>query len=453
MPSTWETVERTGRNAGGDTSLFYGERSPDAINNAPGASSHVVDVGGGGEFLTVSDALNSVALTPNPDGDLIVISPDDYAEAITLLADVSIAGTRNPSVPTEEASLLGPPGGGTSIVTVNDFRVTSTLSSVVIEGGDASQGGGLVITDGTPVIRNVTFDGNHASGSGGAVAVLDDAQPTFEGCIFRNNTADADGGAVYVSTTRSAIFRNCVFLLNGANRGASIFVAGGDVVVDHCIFDRNDASDSGSADLHKFSGAGSLQITYSTVTNSIDGGALVNGSQGSDFIFDCGLVYGMSGAVSTGLTPTRLTEEDPLFCDPLTEDYRFEKTSTLMTSLIGCRENAGMEGPCTAYPVSVEPVMPSRNVLHAPVPNPFNPRTTLEFDLARPGQVSLSLYDLKGRRVAHLLDGESLPQGRHQATWSGIDLRGQRVASGVYFATLSIDDKVVSPVRRLVLLK
>jgi hypothetical protein len=69
-------------------------------------------------------------------------------------------------------------------------------------------------------------------------------------------------------------------------------------------------------------------------------------------------------------------------------------------------------------------------------PNPFNPRTTLAFDLpAAEPRLRLRLFDLQGRLVASLVDG-SLPAGRHQVVWNGTDDDGRAVASGVYVSVL-----------------
>ena len=50
--------------------------------------------------------------------------------------------------------------------------------------------------------------------------------------------------------------------------------------------------------------------------------------------------------------------------------------------------------------------------------------------------VKLSLYDLRGRRVAHLVDGVSYPRGTHEVAWDARDDRGSRVGSGIYLLEL-----------------
>ena len=68
-------------------------------------------------------------------------------------------------------------------------------------------------------------------------------------------------------------------------------------------------------------------------------------------------------------------------------------------------------------------------------PNPFNPQTTVAFELARADHARVIIYDLQGRVIRRLVD-ESLPAGRHTAIWQGRDDNGRGVASGVYFARL-----------------
>ncbi len=69
-------------------------------------------------------------------------------------------------------------------------------------------------------------------------------------------------------------------------------------------------------------------------------------------------------------------------------------------------------------------------------PNPFNPSTTVAFQLPRPARVSVSVYDVGGRLVRKLID-ERLAAGPHRVAWDGRNARGRSVASGVYLARLS----------------
>jgi M6 family metalloprotease-like protein len=94
--------------------------------------------------------------------------------------------------------------------------------------------------------------------------------------------------------------------------------------------------------------------------------------------------------------------------------------------------------------------VPAVTALGAPYPNPFNPSTTVSFELAVAGRAELTIYSLDGRRVATLAAGE-LPAGRHAAVWNGCDDGGRPVASGSYACRLWTEAGTIS--RRLTLVK
>jgi hypothetical protein len=96
-------------------------------------------------------------------------------------------------------------------------------------------------------------------------------------------------------------------------------------------------------------------------------------------------------------------------------------------------------------PESVNRPVPKQFALHQNYPNPFNPSTQIKFDLPEPGDVSLVVYDVLGRRVAELANGY-YELGYHTVVWDALlrrtDSGGQAsgFASGVYFARLTIAD-------------
>ncbi len=83
-------------------------------------------------------------------------------------------------------------------------------------------------------------------------------------------------------------------------------------------------------------------------------------------------------------------------------------------------------------------------------PNPFNPRTTVRFDLPREGRVELAIYDLQGRRVRTLLAGPAAA-GAHEVVW-GDDDAGRGLPSGLYLARLRGPDGT-SAERKLTLVR
>jgi hypothetical protein len=80
--------------------------------------------------------------------------------------------------------------------------------------------------------------------------------------------------------------------------------------------------------------------------------------------------------------------------------------------------------------VSHEAWNPSEFSLHGNFPNPFNPSTAISFDLPHASYVSLNVFDVEGKLVAELIEGER-PAGQLSVTWNAVD-----VPSGVYFCRL-----------------
>ncbi|MBN2202441.1 T9SS type A sorting domain-containing protein [bacterium] len=88
---------------------------------------------------------------------------------------------------------------------------------------------------------------------------------------------------------------------------------------------------------------------------------------------------------------------------------------------------------------------PGRAALHPAYPNPFNGVTRISFDLPWSGRVSLAVYDLRGRKVEVLIDGQR-PAGRNTAAWNA----GDR-PSGMYFIRLLTAESIDT--RKILLLK
>ena len=93
---------------------------------------------------------------------------------------------------------------------------------------------------------------------------------------------------------------------------------------------------------------------------------------------------------------------------------------------------------------------PDQYGLNQNMPNPFNPSTTIGYQLPEAGLVRIAIYNLLGQEVRVLVD-EKKNAGSFTATWDGTDALGRRVASGVYLYRLLAGDFAAS--RRMLLLK
>lgn len=88
--------------------------------------------------------------------------------------------------------------------------------------------------------------------------------------------------------------------------------------------------------------------------------------------------------------------------------------------------------------------------LYQNCPNPFNPSTIISFALPQKVQANLSIYDVRGKLVATLLN-QTMREGFHEASWDGTDVRGVPVRSGIYFCRLVAGKKMLT--RKMVLLE
>lgn len=104
-------------------------------------------------------------------------------------------------------------------------------------------------------------------------------------------------------------------------------------------------------------------------------------------------------------------------------------------------------------PVGVELVgagISPRLALEQNRPNPFNPITSIGFELPKAGRATMRVFSIQGALVRTLVDGV-MPAGRYRATWDGRDDQGHPVGSGLYLTELKADGHRLT--RKLSLLK
>ena len=129
-------------------------------------------------------------------------------------------------------------------------------------------------------------------------------------------------------------------------------------------------------------------------------------------------------------------------------EYRDETVSANRTYWYKLREVAddGLGAEYGPYSVTYR----LADQLDQNVPNPFNPTTTIRYAIAGDNQVSLAIYDVTGRKVRTLVN-ERQRADVYRVNWDGINDRGQRVASGVYFYKLAAGK--FTQTKKMVLLK
>ncbi|NQT24134.1 S8 family serine peptidase [candidate division KSB1 bacterium] len=95
-------------------------------------------------------------------------------------------------------------------------------------------------------------------------------------------------------------------------------------------------------------------------------------------------------------------------------------------------------------------LQPAIFALYNNYPNPFNPTTTIEYDLPVDSEVQIYVFNIKGQKVCELVNLNQ-PTGHYQASWSGKNDRGQQMSTGIYFIRMEAGD--FKSVRKMMLLK
>ena len=131
-------------------------------------------------------------------------------------------------------------------------------------------------------------------------------------------------------------------------------------------------------------------------------------------------------------------DSDTFSCSPAYRRISYAYDQTVLkdpTSTFNVNQVVAIEN----YPEEMD------HVLMNCYPNPFNPATAISFDLPEYGDVTLSIYDLQGKKIATLVD-MPMSKGSYQVNWNA-----SAYASGVYIAKLTVgSDRVI---QKLTLLK
>jgi len=282
-------------------------------------------------------------------------------------------------------------------------------------------GGGIYSNNSNPTIEYNIISGNE-SDSGGAGIVCNGSGPTTRiayNTISENLSHGWCGGLGCVNTCTPEIINN-TFYGNKATRGAGFVSAfGASPILTNNIF----WADSASVEANEiYIHSGSPTFTYC----DIEGG--------------------------WGDPEDSIINADPLFVDPDNGDFHLTAGSPCIDA--GCPDSPndpdGSRCDMGAYwfdQVGIDDFdrTPRFFALLQNYPNPFNVSTVIRFDIPQTSQVIIHIYDLLGRKVETLIDGNQ-PAGSHSLIWDA-----EEFSSGVYFYKLKGGN--YTETRKMVLIK
>ncbi len=134
----------------------------------------------------------------------------------------------------------------------------------------------------------------------------------------------------------------------------------------------------------------------------------------------------ISGASGPSLAIGSVASADSGSYDCVVSNECGDVTSSAARLTVSTGVGVGNTGPGFAFSLSVSP-------------NPTRSAARIGFELPRPGRVRVDVFDIAGRRVALLVEGEQTA-GHHEVTWTGEALNGGRAMAGIYFACLTTPD-------------
>lgn len=308
------------------------------------------------------------------------------------------------------------------------------------------------------------------------------------GCIIRNNkmhgfhkAEDSDGVALKMNYDSDDVLieGNDIYESNGGFR-----ISGGET--DRIVFQRNAVHDlhADGGDVSKygygiqFDGVNDIQVVSNTFANLpgplfwIASAAATNLTMKNNLFYKANKLKddgAFQGSVSIDYNgwfqcaetiggAHDVTGSDPKFKDEANRDYYLLKESPVIdkgdlasgSGYPGGRIDLGafeFEPSTSLQQGSWQP--PQGFQLYQNFPNPFNPETTIAYELPAAGQVSLTIYDLQGRKVSAPVNSQQ-KAGFHRLEFSAVADK-HTLTSGVYLYVLKYDEQ--QAIKRMILLK
>ncbi|MFH0992048.1 MAG: FlgD immunoglobulin-like domain containing protein, partial [bacterium] len=133
------------------------------------------------------------------------------------------------------------------------------------------------------------------------------------------------------------------------------------------------------------------------------------------------------------------------------DDLRSAEDTTIPFRVGIYAQRITREGVITSVEKQNAGTIPKSPFLQQSYPNPFNPRTTIEYEIPSQGNVELTIYDTLGKVVRKMIEKEQ-KAGSYRVVWDGRDGKGNTVASGLYYYQL-LFNRNIQLTRKSILLR
>jgi parallel beta-helix repeat protein len=477
IPDDYPTIQQgIDASSDGDTVLVQ----PGYYNEHIGFGGHNIVLGS--LFLTTGDSSYIWDTSIGGDSSGTVVSFGAGEDTTAMLFGFSIENGAeqsgggiycgNQSNPTIMSNLIMdnhaiPYTGGGIWCRVSNPRI---IGNIIRDNTAESGGGGISLLDSNPLIKdNMIFFNSGGTHGGGILCVQ--SNPTILNNRIYGNYAP-NGGGIGTTDSDPVIAENLIYE-NVAEYGAGISLAWWSGVVKNNIIYSNLAVEQGGGVVFHHSSAQFVNnVIYGNVSETMAGAVSCLDFSAPDMvntiIWDnnadsfAEIFVDTSSAITISYSDIRYGWEgegnidiDPLFRDAANGDFHLRSEAcddtsnspcidmgspVIIDSLLDC--DWGLEtilsdmgayggGDSTAVTVDNPAIdLPERFALSQNHPNPFNPSTAISYSLPEHSIISLSIYNLLGRRVATIFEGVQ-QAGEHSVTWDA-----SAFPSGVYFARL-----------------
>jgi len=424
------------------------------------AAPHTVHVPG--DYSSIQEAI-----LMSWDGDTVLVHPGTYLENIQficrnfILASLYLITSDTAYI---SSTIIDGDNTGSVISIVRNQSRLSRISGFTIRHGNATgqYGGGINCRGADPIIDHCIIRDNHARYGAGISAIESNIE--IQSCSIVGNSAagaDPQGGAIYFGGTNNfPRIKYCTIWGNvatgwGAQAGA-IYVNYSNISIENCTISGNDAIGFRSR-------GGGLYFRDQSNTSIINTILWADSAYEGSEIFNSNSILSVHFCdIQGGWPGTGNIDVDPFFRDPSAADYHLQSTACsdsadspcidagwpdLSDSLLDCAWGLGTlrsdigayggGGNITGIGDEREDI-PSIPFLISNYPNPFNAQTTIRFYLPKPAQVELTIFDILGRRIEGLIDGD-LEAGPHRIIWDAGEW-----PSGLYFYVLNSGGRILA---------